>query len=218
MKKIISLVKDDWLVVVMILSSFLLGWFLYPLLPEQVPSHWNFRGEIDDYSSKTWGAFGIPLMLLGMYLLFKVLPLIDPKKENYENFPKTYAALKYILTFFFLILYVVIIATSLGYPVSINKIIPAIISILFIAIGNYLTTVRPNYFVGIKTPWTLANETVWKKTHRISGRLWVASGVLGLIAVIFNTRLGSIISLGLIIGTAIFSMFYSWWIYHKQEK
>jgi uncharacterized membrane protein len=154
-------------------------------------------------------------MILGFYFLFVVLPLIDPKKENYLKFTRTYAILKYALTVFFFLLYLATIGVSLGYPVNINRLVPMSIAILFVILGNYMSTIRHNYFMGIKTPWTLANEKVWTKTHRLGGKLWVFSGIIGFIAQIISPGVGSILTLVLVIGSAFFAMAYSWWYYQK---
>lgn len=207
--------RTDWPLLLLIIFSLALGFYVYPMLPDQVPSHWNFRGDVDGYSSRTWGAFGIPLMILGFYFLFVVLPLIDPKKENYLKFTRTYAILKYALTVFFFLLYLATIGVSLGYPVNINRLVPMSIAILFVILGNYMSTIRHNYFMGIKTPWTLANEKVWTKTHRLGGKLWVFSGIIGFIAQIISPGVGSILTLVLVIGSAFFAMAYSWWYYQK---
>ncbi|MGI6678724.1 MAG: SdpI family protein [Dehalobacterium sp.] len=207
--------KTDWPLFLLIALSFALGLYVYPMLPDQVPSHWNFSGEVDGYSSPFWGAFGIPLMILGFNILFYVLPMIDPKRKNYEKFTRSYSILKYTLIIFFFLLYIATIGFSLGYPININRLVPMSLAILFIILGNYISTVRHNYFVGFKTPWTLANEKVWIRTHRIGGKLWVFSGLIGLIAQIFFPVWGSITTLVLIIGSAIFTTVYSWWYYQK---
>ena len=210
--------KTDWPLLLLIALSLALGIYVYPMLPDQVPSHWNFSGEIDGYSSRTWGAFGLPLMILGFYVLFLVLPLIDPKKENYQKFTRTYLILKYTLTIFFFLLYLAIIGFSLGYPVNINRLVPVGIAVLFVVLGNYLSTVRHNYFMGIKTPWTLASEEVWTKTHRLGGKMWVFSGLVGLFAQLLFPAWGSKLMLVLVIGSALLASVYSWWYYQKIHK
>jgi len=218
MNILIKSLKKDWPLLLLILFSIVLGIYVYPMLPDQVPTHWNFNGEIDGYSSKTFGAIGLPLIILGTYILFLVLPIIDPKKENYQKFTRTYLILKYVLVIFFFLLYIATIGVSLGYPVNINRIVPMGIAILFLLLGNYLSTVRHNYFMGIRTPWTLANEQVWTKTHRIGGKLWVFSGMIGLIAQIVFPDWGSKLMMVLIIGSTIFITAYSWWYYQKIGK
>jgi len=210
--------KKELPLLIIICSAFAIGVYVYPQLPDKVPSHWNFSGQVDGYSSRIWGAFGLPLLMAGLYLLFSALPLIDPKKENYVKFSGTYEIFKYSFMILFYLLYLVVLAASLGYPVNVGRVVPLGMAVLFIIIGNYLTTVRHNYFLGVRTPWTLSSEEVWRKTHRIAGRLWVGSGIVGGILLLFNVHWGGMVFLGLIIGTAVFSIIYSWWCFQRTEK
>ncbi|MGI6065614.1 MAG: SdpI family protein [Bacillota bacterium] len=216
--KIWQQIKKDFPLLLIIASTFVIGWYVYPDLPQRVPSHWNFQGEIDGYSSRFWGAFGLPLMILGCFFLFELLPFIDPRKENYAKFTKAYTMFKYAFTLLFYGLYIVILLAAMDYPIKINIVVPVGIAILFIVIGNYLTTVRHNYFIGIRTPWTLASEEVWRKTHRLAGRLWFGSGLVAIIALLLNAKIGRTIFFVLIIGTAVFSMIYSWWCFQKLNN
>lgn len=218
MNKFLQRIKKNFPLLVIIGFAFGIGWYFYPDLPARVPSHWNIRGEIDGYSSRFWGAFGLPLMMLGCWISFEILPFIDPKKENYGKFSKAYSVFKYALTVLFFGLFIIVIMTAQGYPVNINVIMPLGLSILFIIIGNYLTTLRHNYSFGIRTPWTLANEEVWRRTHRITGRLWVGSGIVSIIAVLFNAKYGGMAVIVLIIGTALFSVVYSWWCFNRLKN
>ncbi len=188
-KKGISVLKDDWLIVVLILASFAAGIVLFPFLPDYVPSHWNIQGQIDRYSSKQWGAFGIPTMTMIIYLLMVVTPNLDPKRENYQRFKNTYKLLKFAITAFLVFLHVIILVSSLGYQVPIGNLVSVLIGFLTIIIGNVLGKIKHNYFVGIKTPWTLASEEVWKSTHRLASRIWVLAGLVIVVAGITLTAM-----------------------------
>lgn len=173
---------SDWPLLLLILGSLIIGAALYPQLPERVASHWNFKGEVDGYSSRFWGAFGIPLMTAGIYVLMVVLPSIDPRRQNYEKFAGVYRLFKAIMVIFMIGLYLIVILSALGYRIPVDRAVTSGVSLLFIVLGNFMGQIRHNYFVGIKTPWTLASEEVWQKTHRLGGRLWVAAGLIGLAA------------------------------------
>ncbi|HOV80577.1 MAG TPA: SdpI family protein [Bacillota bacterium] len=195
-------VLRDWPVVILILGSLVAGLFVYPYLPERVPSHWNIRGEVDAYSSRFWGAFGIPLMTAGIYILMGLLPLIDPRRQNYRKFTGAYRVLKAVLALYMTGLYVVVILSSLGRQIPVDKAVIGGVGLLFIVIGNYMGQFRHNYFVGIRTPWTLADEQVWRKTHRMGGKVWVLAGFLGLAAALFSGTAGAVI-LGISICIAV---------------
>jgi uncharacterized membrane protein len=196
-----KVLAEDWLIILLILVSLFAGLLLYPHLPEQVPSHWNIRGEIDAYSSRFWGSFGIPFMTAGIYILMVLLPLIDPGRKNYLKFTRAYWVLKVTLVVFMTGLYAIVILSSLGYQIPVGKTVIGCVGLLFIVFGNYMGQFRHNYFVGIRTPWTLANEQVWRKTHRLGGKIWVLAGLLGLVAAYFGDMTGAII-LGISIGLA----------------
>ncbi|MFZ5644310.1 MAG: SdpI family protein [Bacillota bacterium] len=178
MGPIIEDVKRDWMSVIIIAAMLITGVVLYSHLPERVPSHWNIHGEIDGYSSRFWGAFGIPFLTAGIYILMSVLPAIDPRKENYARFRGAYRAFKLVLTAFFAMLYTVILMNAMGYNVPVDRFVVTGVGLLFMVLGNFMGQLKHNYFVGIRTPWTLASEEVWKKTHRLSSRVWVVSGLI----------------------------------------
>jgi uncharacterized membrane protein len=187
--------------ILIIFGSLAAGVFLYDKLPDLVPSHWNFRGEIDAYSSRFWGAFGIPLLNAGIYIMMLLLPLIDPRRENYQKFAGAYRVFRMVFVVFMTGVYLLVIVSAFGARIPVDRLMMGGISLLFLILGNYMGQIRHNYFVGIRTPWTLANEQVWQKTHRLGGRLWVAAGLIGLGAALFGGIAGGII-LGLSLGAA----------------
>lgn len=190
--------------------------FLYPRMPEQVPIHWNAQGEVDNYGSRVFGTFFLPGLNIVMYVLFLVLPLIDPKKANYRKFDSSYLIIRYALHLFFVLMFAVTAIAALGYPVSIDKWVPAGVAVLFIVMGNIMGRVRHNYFVGFKYPWTLANEEVWKRTHQFGAKLMVLGGFAALIGIIFTDGNASfaILMAGLLIPVGITTV-YSYIIYKK---
>lgn len=204
--------------VLLILGSLAAGAYLYDLLPDRVPSHWNIRGEIDAYSSRFWGAFGIPLLNAGIYVMMLVTPLIDPRRENYRKFAGAYRVFRTVFVVFMTGVYLLVLASAFGYRIPVDRAVMAGISILFLVMGNYMGQVRHNYFVGFKTPWTLANEQVWQKTHRLGGRLWVAAGAIGLVASLLGGTWGGVL-LGISIGAAaIIPMVYSYVEFKRMQN
>jgi uncharacterized membrane protein len=204
--------------VLLILGSLAAGALLYDSLPDRVPSHWNIRGEIDAYSSRFWGAFGIPLLNAGIYVMMLVTPLIDPRRENYRKFAGAYRVFRTVFVVFMTGVYLLVLASAFGYRIPVDRAVMAGISILFLVMGNYMGQVRHNYFVGFKTPWTLANEQVWQKTHRLGGRLWVAAGAIGLVASLLRGTRGGVL-LGISIGAAaIIPMVYSYVEFRRTQN
>lgn len=152
--------------------------YFYFHFPDQVPMHWNFKGEIDSWSSKEFGAFFTPCLLILLYLMFLVLPKIDPKKERYEQFIKPYKILQNLVILFLAIMYYAVALYIFGYEINIGVIVPLFVGLLFVIIGNYMGKLKSNWFVGIRTPWTLSSEEVWNKTHRFGGKIFMLGGLL----------------------------------------
>lgn len=168
----------------LIALSVLIGVFAYPYLPDQMPMHWNIHGEVDGYWDKQYAAFFPPLLMIVLMALFIFMPRIDPKKENYKKFSGSYTIFITIMNVFFLLLQSMTISYGLGVNIDISLVVNLGIGLLFIVLGNYLPRIKHNYFIGVRTPWTLANEKTWRKTHQLSGKLFVMAGIL-LVAISF---------------------------------
>jgi uncharacterized membrane protein len=168
----------------LIALSVLIGVFAYPYLPDQMAMHWNINGEVDGYWDKLNAVFFSPILMIVMMMLFIYMPRIDPKKENYKKFSGSYLIVITIINAFFLLIQCVTIGYSLGFNIDISLVVNLGIGLLFIVLGNYLPRIKHNYFIGVRTPWTLANEKTWRKTHQLSGKLFVVAGIL-LVAISF---------------------------------
>jgi len=153
----------------------------YPLMPAAVASHWNAAGELDGTMPKFWGLALIPLLMYGFCALLMVLPRIDPLRKNYEKFREYYEGFILVFAAFFFFIQLQIILWGMGTQVSPNLIMPVMIGVLFISIGFLMEHAEPNWFVGIRTPWTLSSETVWKKTHQKGAMLFKLAGVVSTI-------------------------------------
>lgn len=210
--------KREWPLLFLLLGALIYGFYVYPTLPDKVPSHWNLDGEIDDWSSPIWGAFGIPLMNLGLYLLFFIMPKIDPNKERYVQFTGAYNAFRYVFHLFMMGLYVTVILAANNQPVKVDQLVPMGVAVLLVVMGNYMGKVRKNYFFGIKTPWTLASEEVWQKTHRMTGPLWVIGGIVGFVGALFGGKAGHFLFFGMIVVIALVPMIYSYLVFRKVQK
>lgn len=204
---------SKWMIGLIVLSIIGTG-ILYPFLPDYVPSHWNISGEIDDYQPKLFVFFTALLPFL-VYMLMVFLPKIDPKREAYQKHQKAYQAAATILSLFLIFIHWITLTAALGYPVDVGMMVRLGVAVLFVVLGNYLGQVRQNYFFGIKTPWTLANEQVWKKTHRMGGYVFILLGILTGITAFFNNQAAFFVMFGgLIFGTAAIFV-YSYIIYKK---
>jgi len=215
-KKIDYNIKKELPLILMIIAAFAITIYFYPMLPDRIPTHWNFKGEIDGYSGKLSGAYLLPVMNLIMYGLFILIPLLDPKKENYKLFSSTYIFFRYLFHIYFLAFHAVIIAAALGYDVDMGRFVMFGISMLFMLMGNVMGRVKHNYFIGIRTPWTLASEEVWKKTHRLAALLWTVAGFIGIILALFRINLIWMLIV-MLIASSLIPTAYSYILFNRAK-
>lgn len=201
-----------------IVSAMLItGWLLFDKLPDQIPSHWNIEGQVDSYTDKGTAIYLFPGITLAIALLFPLLSRIDPRKEKYVLFRRPWLILQTAFVLFFAYMYFVTIYLTFHPEQSIERFIFIGIGVLFVVIGNYLGKVRQNYFIGIRTPWTLDNEEVWNKTQRIGGWAFLLIGLAVLIDAFFLWNLFAVMMIGT--GVAILiPIFYSYFIHKKLTK
>lgn len=152
--------------------------YFYSKLPNMIPTHWWLNGKPDQIWWKLWHIVTFPLMALWLTILFSFLPRLDPKGENYPKFEKAWEVFQFSLLWFFAYIYFVSIYASLHNDVNMSIYMLTWIGTLFIILGNYMWKIRQNYFVWIKLPWTLANEEVWNKTHRLWWRMFMLAWVV----------------------------------------
>lgn len=208
--KLSERIKKDWPILLLMMIVLVVSIVLYPSLPEKVPSHWNIKGEIDAYSSKLFGVLGINMMNIVMYFLFIILPNLDPRRENYMKFGSAYNLIRYVMHLFFVMMQIVILTASFGYEVDVAFLITVGVGIMFVLLGNVMGKIKHNYFVGIKTPWTLADERVWVKTHRFSAPLWVVGGIIVIISAFFGGMASFITLMIVTVAMVIIPLVYSY--------
>ena len=173
---------------IFILLPFIYLLMIWDKLPETVPTHFNIKGEADDWSHKTMLIY-LPCMLsIGIYLLMLVIPKIDPKKRIEEMGEKFYM-IRFITVVFMSALSLYILYTTQAGSMSGSNFFLLITGVFFAALGNYMPAMRPNYFVGIRTPWTLESEEVWKNTHRLGGKIWMIGGsIIVLLSILIHNQ------------------------------
>lgn len=190
---------------------------LYPQLPDVVPVHWNFAGEVDGYAGKisTLLLGGIPLL---MSILFWFVPKIDPRKASYRKHEKAYGVFMSVTVLLMIAFSWVTAFAALGKPVDISTIVPVGIGILLLVLGNYTPQIRPNYTFGIKTPWAIENEYVWKKTHTMGGIVYCILGVLMILAGFLKFQAAAVVALAAVIAGTVFLYVYSWLVFRRVTK
>ena len=200
-----------------ILAAIAFSIAVYGRLPERMPMHWGLRGEVNGYGSRAEGAFLLPAMMLGLWLLMRFLPRIDPRRANYAKFADTYDLLLDSFVALFAVMHVALIGTALGWPISMERVAPAIVGLQFVILGNALPRARPNWWFGIRTPWTLSNDRVWARTHRVAGYLLAGAGILLLVAAAIPSAWTFALGVAAVIVAGFGSLVYSYFAW-KQES
>lgn len=207
--------KKHLFIIILIACSYVLSLLAIPFLPSEVAIHWNAAGEADGFTNKWWGALLLPILLTGIVALIIFLPKVDPRKENYEKFEKVYRIFLHVFILFLFSIHVVTLAYNLGFPVQVDIVVPIGVGVLFIVLGNYMPKIKPNYFIGIRTPWTLENEVVWQKTHRVGGKVFVIMGVL-IMFTIFVTSVWRFIFLMIVVFGGTMYLFIQSYIFSRK--
>jgi uncharacterized membrane protein len=208
--------KSEVVALAMILISFAAGIYLYPQMPENMASHWNAQGQVDGYTSKAVGLFLMPATSLGMLLLFALVPKIDPLKKNIEKFRKYYDGFIVIMIAFMFYLYVLTIAWNVDMEFDmVYSFIPPFAAIFYYS-GILIENTKRNWFIGIRTPWTLSSKRVWDKTHRLGGKLFKAAALISLIGLLFRDYAFFFLIVP-IISVSGYIVVYSYVIYQKKK-
>jgi uncharacterized membrane protein len=173
-------------IIVMIALAFLVGLALYSQMPDPMPSHWNAAGEVDGYMSKFWGLFLMPLISLGFFLMFLAIPKIDPLKANIAQFIESYNWIMVLLIGYMLYVDALTLLWALGYQFNMTAMMLPAMGVLFIFIGSLIGKAKRNFFVGIRTPWTLTSDTVWAKTHQLGKWMFIGAGAVTILCAFLN--------------------------------
>jgi uncharacterized membrane protein len=195
------------------------GLLLWNRLPDQMASHWDINDRVNGYMPKVWGVFLMPLISLGMFALFLAIPAIDPLKANIAKFREAFNLFIVLIVAFMLYIHGLTLAWSLGnidFKMS-TSMLPAM-GLLFIFLGFMLRKAKRNFFIGIRTPWTLSSDTVWDKTHQLGAILFMVSGVLAFLGGIFGGMTAFWFLFVPLIGSTVFLLVYSYVLYQRETR
>lgn len=196
-----------------VVASLALTAAVYPRLPDPVPTHWSFEMEPDGFTPKPWGAF-LPAGMLGAaWLLFVVLPRISPRGFRFESFSRVWRILQPTLMGFFFLVTSLILATAAGARMPLERALGAAMGVMLIVLGNFMGKLTKNFFIGIRTPWTIASDEVWLRTHRLGGKLFVLAGVALFAAA--AAGVGMVVAIGAVVAAALISAVYSYVLYRR---
>jgi uncharacterized membrane protein len=192
---------------------------LWKQLPDQMASHWDANDQVNGTLPKFWGVFMMPLITLGMLGLFVLIPNIDPLKANIAEFRETFNIFIVLIIAFMLYVHGLTIAWSLGFTnFKMSAALLPFIGVLFIGIGRMLRKAKRNFFIGIRTPWTLSSDNVWDKTHQLGSILFMVSGALAIIGGMFGGMTAFWFMFVPLIGSTFFLIIYSYILYRDETK
>ena len=201
--------RSELPLLLLLTAMFVLAAVSWSTAPAQIPVHWGLKGNVDRYAGRVEGLLMQPLLAAFVYALMLVLPKIDPGRANYARFSGTYYAIRASVLTVLALIYGVIHLAIRGYPIDIPRSIGLIVGGIFFVLGNLLGKIRPNWFVGVRTPWTLSSKLSWTHTHRAAGWVFILGGIAVMAAGVFQTAFAAwaafVVMGGGIVGTVIYS-------------
>lgn len=213
----LSIIKKDWLILLIVLVPFTYLLIFWNSFPETIAIHFDATGKPNGFAEKGIGLLMIPAINIGVYLLMLALPFIDPLRSNYALFIDKFAIIRLVIHAFLTFMFFVIAFLGLGYQFNMMLIVLYGVLAMFMVLGNYMGTIRPNFFIGVRTPWTLSNTETWRKTHRLTARLWVFTSILMMIVLpMFNNPILPFIAFAVII--VVVPIMYSYLEFKKVEN
>jgi len=212
--------KANWRIELALLAlvamMFAAALIVWPSAPSGIPVHWNASGEVDRYGGKFEGLLLLPLLALGIYLLMRYLPRVDPLRANYARFGGAYTAIRAGVLLLMAGIYAMVIAWVMKVPIDISRAAAVAVGALFVLLGSVLGQVKPNWFVGIRTPWTLSSTESWARTHRLGGRLFIAIGVLFAITGAFKLGPFGYVAVGAAMVVVAVLVVYSYFVWRRD--
>ena len=190
---------------------------VYDRLPDMIPTHFNVRGEPDDWTARAFGTFMMPLFGILMYGIFHLLPRISPRRTNLDRFEDTYWLIANATIGFLSALHVLVLGRALGWPVDITSAMLLGVGLMFMVIGNVLPRTRSNWWMGIRTPWTMESESVWRATHRLAGKTFMIGGAVTAMAALLPEDVRPWVAMGGLGVGGFIPVIYSY-LYWRRER
>lgn len=208
--------KLQMLAIALAALSFITAYLAYSYMPESMASHWDINGEVNGHMERGMGTYFMPILSVALLALFLVLPKIDPLRKNYAEFQDEYDGMVAIVLAFLYYIYLLTLAYNASYEFNLTQLLAPAFGALFIYMGIVLAKAKQNWFVGIRTPWTLSSTKVWNRTHAMGSRLFMAAGVVALLGIALPQMF--IASIAVVIGAAIATFVYSYVEYRKEMR
>lgn len=196
--------------------ALVLGIFVYPMLPDMIATHWNLAGVADGFMSKFWALFLMPFILFTVFLIWAVIPHLEPMKKNLAAFQEAYNGFFLVLSVFLFYIYMLTLGANLGGEFNFVQALAPAFTLLFLAVGVLMEHTKRNFFVGIRTPWTLSSDKVWKKTHQLAAPLFYFTAASTFVGLVYPDYFFAYMFFPLF-GTIVITVLYSF-VEYRHEK
>ena len=209
--------KREIIILLIILVSILASIYAYPRVPEQMASHWNAAGQINGYIPRLVGLALMPVISIGAFLLFLVIPRIDPLRRNIAKFRKYFDGFIVLMMLFLLYLHGLVIFANIGFTFNMMQVIAPALGAVFYYCGVLISHAKKNWSIGIRTPWTMSSERVWNETHKRGGKLFKAAGIIAFLGIVLPDY-AIIFVLAPVIASIVYTFVYSYVLYQKKRR
>ncbi|MCE9670484.1 SdpI family protein [Myxococcus stipitatus] len=199
----------------LVIAAFAMAFILYGRLPESIPTHWNAEGVVNGHTPKPWGPFVLPLLMVAVYLFLVAVPRISPRDFRVTRFQGVFEGIQLASVAFLFLINAMVLLSGIGIPMPMARVTPAATGLLLMIFGNFMGKFTKNFFCGIRTPWTLASDEVWLRTHRLGGRLFVLAGAIVLVSGLLGG--GPVPVIAAISIAAVTPVVYSYILYRRLE-
>lgn len=189
--------------------------WIYPHLPVQTPTHWDADGNVNGWMPRFWAAAIWPLVMLGLTVMYALLPVISPRKFEIRPFGRTYGIVVLAIQAFMLAVGTIALLAGAGYHISLGLVAPVAVGALLMVIGNFMGKFRKNFFIGIRTPWTLTSDVVWERTHRLAGWLFVLAGLVWIVGGLLHAS--PVVLVVAALAASFIPAIYSYFLYRRVE-
>jgi uncharacterized membrane protein len=208
-----------WYPILLALVGVVASLAVYERLPESMAVHWDLDGNPNGWMPRPFGAFFLPVFLLVLWQIMRVLPRIDPRQENYPGFAAAYEAIIAATLLLLFATHGIVLGQALGYHVPIARLVPALVGALFVVMGTAMPRMKPNWWVGVRTPWTLSNDRVWSRTHRLAGFSMTAAGLVMIAAaLVLPPRFRGAVMLAAATAGIIGPVLYSFLTWRREQR
>jgi uncharacterized membrane protein len=208
-----------WYPVLLALLGALVSTAVYSRLPDSVAVHWDLSGNPNGWMPRPIGAFFAPVFIVVLWQLLRLAPRIDPREANYARFGPAYETIVASALVLMLAIHLVVLGLALGYHLPLGRLLPAMMGVLYVVIGNVMPRTRSNWWFGVRTPWTLSSDRVWTRTHRLAGYSMTGAGLVMLLAALaLPAPLGIPVAVALSIAAVAAPAVYSYLTWRREQR